>query len=49
MPKKILFCEECDAEYTIQYKGNDKPSTCPFCGSEIDLGWNSDDDEETTS
>jgi uncharacterized paraquat-inducible protein A len=41
MPKKILCCDECGAEFTVNYKQNSgEPSHCAFCGAELDLDWN---------
>ena len=46
MPKKQIFCDSCEAEFTISYKGDLEIKFCPMCGDELDLGWNSDEVEE---
>lgn len=41
-----LVCDSCDAEYEVSLDSNDdanRPSYCPFCGTDIDL---SDIEEE---
>lgn len=47
MPKRVLYCDECDQDFTVSFKGSNEPSKCPFCGEDIDTEWNSspEDDE----
>ena len=36
--KKLIVCESCDVEYTIQYDMEEKYyniTYCPFCGKEL--------------
>ena len=43
MSKKILYCNECDVEFTVRYGMSDShyvAKHCVFCGGEI----NSDED-----
>jgi hypothetical protein len=50
MAKKVLFCEECEKEFTITFKTEDgEPNHCPFCATELDLDWNSAEAEEECS
>jgi predicted RNA-binding Zn-ribbon protein involved in translation (DUF1610 family) len=52
MAKQTLYCESCDTECTVSHK---KPKTeieafyCPFCGEEIDVGWNTLDEDESNA
>ncbi len=46
MSKKTIYCDECMNEFTLNYKGKEDPQYCVFCGSELDLDWNSDETEE---
>lgn len=46
MPKRVLYCESCDKEYTISFKGDDEPCVCPWCGEDIDTDWNSSEEKE---
>ncbi len=46
MPKKLIFCESCQKEYTVSYKGQEEPTFCPFCGDNVDLEWSADDGED---
>lgn len=39
MPKKALYCEECQVDCTVSYKGDSEIHHCPFCGAEIDVDW----------
>ena len=44
--KKLLYCEECSAEFTLNYKFDGEPQFCAFCGSEIIPDWNADEQLE---
>ncbi len=44
--KKVIFCDSCDAEFTLNYKSKDEPKYCVFCGDQIDLDWNADSENE---
>ncbi len=44
MSKKVIYCDDCKSEFSINYKGEEQPHYCVFCGEELDLGWNSDED-----
>lgn len=46
MSKKTIFCDECEEECTVSFKGSEEPQFCPFCGSEIDTDWNTTGDED---
>ena len=50
MAKKTIFCNHCDASYSVSYEMDSEfytPTYCPFCGEEItDLDYNIDEDEE---
>lgn len=46
MEKALKHCSQCETKYTIIWKieeQNNEPSTCPFCGYEVEL---EDDNEE---
>ena len=43
--KLKCYCEECNTEYSVHYKGKTPPTNCPWCQSEIDLNWNADVNE----
>lgn len=48
MHAEELMCENCGAEYTVMYDGNnntDEPVHCPFCGNEKDTFINEDQGE----
>lgn len=34
-PKKFVCCE-CEAEFSLTYRGKAVPEICPFCGEDID-------------
>lgn len=40
MTKRIIYCENCENEYKVQFKTDDEPKFCPFCSEEIDIDWN---------
>jgi hypothetical protein len=47
MPKQTIFCDECQAEFNISYKKDvGEPSVCPFCGEDLNLAWNSAEENE---
>jgi putative FmdB family regulatory protein len=39
-------CENCGEDFTILATGTDKPTVCPFCGSDLENSRTSDDEEE---
>ena len=48
MPRKIIFCSSCDAEFKINHNMDDEYyeiKYCPFCGEEIDKEYEDDLDE----
>ena len=44
--KRIIYCESCNAEFTINFKSEEEPSYCVFCGEEFDPDWNSSEESE---
>lgn len=30
-----FICQECEAEFTVEYDGIDTPGFCPFCGEKL--------------
>ena len=48
MTKKIIYCNNCEAEFTIKHNMDDEYyeiKYCPFCGEELDED-NVDEDTE---
>ena len=40
MAKRTIFCENCDSEFIVTFKGEEEPNHCVFCGEEVDVAWN---------
>lgn len=42
--KEEIVCENCEAEFRIEYNEGEHLSMCPFCGAGLDTDqWNEDD------
>lgn len=43
----MYTCENCEAEFEIQYVGKDPVEYCPFCGENLEvLDWENEIDIE---
>lgn len=43
---KEIKCENCDAEFSIQFNSDDTLSFCPFCGHDLEDGHHVEDDDD---
>lgn len=43
--EKQFLCEQCDAEYEILHREPEKPSFCPFCGWQVLVDEESDNND----
>lgn len=46
MSDREFVCEECDAEFTVEYDFISTPEFCPFCGNKLSLDDSNIDDED---
>lgn len=52
MTQRTLMCVSCDSEYTIEYDEDavmGKDCYCPFCGFEIDVIDDAEEEDESWS
>lgn len=41
-----LFCDSCEQEFVLKFKGRILPQVCPFCAEEIPVVDEFDDEDE---